>query len=185
MLINKGYQLISHPSILGDYTFGRSVVLITHADIQDGFVGFVFNKKLNIDLNNLIPEVKASIPVYDGGPVENDNLYFIHSIESIADTSLEINDGLYWGGNIEMIKDWIKTAENPELYIRFFMGYSGWESGQLEEEIEDEVWVIDKNTEYLQALLAKDEQLIWKEKINQLGGKLSYWQNAPENPDYN
>ena len=185
MIINKGDQLISHPSILGDYSFGRSVVLITHSSFQDGFVGFVINKKLNIDLKNLLPEMNVSIPIYDGGPVENENLYFIHSIASLADSSLEITDGLYWGGDIERVKDWIRTAENPELYIRFFMGYSGWESGQLEDEIEDKVWILDQDHSYNQMIFSQEEELIWKEKINRLGGKLSFWQNAPENPDYN
>ena len=185
MFINKGDQLISHPSILGDYSFGRSVVLITHSGNNEGYVGFVMNRKLNIDLKELLPEINVSIPIYDGGPVENENLYFIHTIGSLAETSIEITNGLYWGGDIEMIKDWIRTAKDPELYIRFFMGYSGWETGQLEDEIENEVWVLDKDHQENHDLLFKKEDLIWKEKISQLGGKLSYWQNAPENPDYN
>lgn len=185
MDISKGDQLISHPSILGDYSFGRSVVLLTHSSFQEGFVGFVVNKKLSVSLSDLLPEVNVSVPIYEGGPVENDNLYFIHGIEELADNSIQISNGLYWGGDIEKIKDWLRTSKDPELYIRFFMGYSGWESGQLEQEIENGVWILDQDHENNNDLLFKKEELIWKEKIDQLGGKLSYWQNAPENPDHN
>ncbi len=185
MNISKGDQLISHPSILGDHSFGRSVVLLTHSSLQDGFVGFVVNKKLSLYLNELLPEINVSMPVHEGGPVENDNLYFIHAIDELADTSIEITSGLYWGGDIERIKDWLRTSKKPEPYIRFFLGYSGWESGQLEQEIEDGVWILDQDPKNNDDLLFKREELIWKESIDQIGGSLSYWQNAPENPEHN
>jgi putative transcriptional regulator len=183
MNLDKGNQLIAHPSILGDYSFGRSVVIITHKDINDGYVGFVVNKKLAITIDELIPEVTASIPVYEGGPVESDHLNFIHRIKDIADSSIEISNGLYWGGNIEVIKDWVRVTNKPERYIRFFMGYSGWDVGQLEDEVAQDVWLIDQNNDI--DFFNKDNRLIWKEKINQVGGELAYWQNAPDNPGYN
>lgn len=183
MNLFKGDQLVAHPSILGDYSFGRSVIIITHKDITSGYVGFVINKKLAININELLPEVTKSIPVYEGGPVESDHLYFIHRIQNMAESSIEISDGLYWGGDIEAIKDWLRVTKNPEKYIRFFMGYSGWDVGQLEDEVAKDVWLIDQsdNSEFFK----KDNHLIWKEKINKVGGELAYWQNAPENPGYN
>jgi putative transcriptional regulator len=75
----KGQLLISEPSIIGDLSFNRSVILLADHD-KEGSVGFIINKPLKYTINDLLPEVNARFKIYNGGPVEQDNLYFIHNI---------------------------------------------------------------------------------------------------------
>ena len=70
----KGLLLVAEPSIIGDVSFNRSVVLLAEYN-NEGSVGFILNKPLEYSLNDFIPELNSNIPVYNGGPVEQDNLY--------------------------------------------------------------------------------------------------------------
>ena len=89
-------MLIAEPSMLGDVSFNRSVVLLAEHN-SDGSVGFILNKPLSYTINDLLPEIEATFKIYNGGPVEQDNLYFIHNIPEIIPNSVEISNGIYWG----------------------------------------------------------------------------------------
>ena len=78
----KGVLLVAEPSIIGDVSFNRSVVLLAEHNAA-GSVGFILNKPLEYTLNDLIPEVNSALTVYNGGPVEQDNLYFIHRVPEL------------------------------------------------------------------------------------------------------
>ncbi|MFN3755881.1 MAG: YqgE/AlgH family protein, partial [Flavobacterium sp.] len=101
--LQKGCLLIAEPSILGDVSFNRSVILLADHN-ENGSVGFILNKPLTYSLNDLIPDVEASFTIYNGGPVEQDNLYFIHNIPDLIPDSIEISNGIYWGGDYETTK---------------------------------------------------------------------------------
>jgi len=73
----KGHLLIAEPSILGDVSFNRSVILLADHN-EEGSIGFILNKPLDYTINDLIPEIEGAFKIYNGGPVEQDNLYFIH-----------------------------------------------------------------------------------------------------------
>src|SRR5690606_19400213 len=98
--IQKGKLLLSDPSLLQDMVFGRSVILITEYN-SDGATGFIINKSINYAVSDLVPDVEIPFPVYNGGPVEQDNLYFIHNKPEIIPYSTEISDGIFWGGDFE------------------------------------------------------------------------------------
>ena len=85
----KGVLLVAEPSIIGDVSFNRSVVLLAEYN-ESGSVGFILNKPLEYELKDFIPEIKSSFKVYNGGPVEQDNLYFIHQIPELIPNSIEI-----------------------------------------------------------------------------------------------
>ena len=70
----KGVLLVAEPSIIGDVSFNRSVVLLAEYN-ESGSVGFILNKPLEYRLKDFIPEVSSNLKVYNGGPVEQDNLY--------------------------------------------------------------------------------------------------------------
>lgn len=179
----KGNLLIAEPSIIGDLSFNRSVVLL--ADHNDsGSVGFILNKPLEYTINDLIPEVEKEFMVYNGGPVEQDNLYFIHKVPNLIPNSIEISHGIYWGGNFETAVKLINDDILKSSDIRFFLGYSGWEINQLENELESNSWVVSENI-YKQQLIEKSYDSFWKEKMLELGGDYSLWSNAPENPSHN
>ncbi|MEH6405826.1 MAG: YqgE/AlgH family protein [Leeuwenhoekiella sp.] len=179
----KGKLLIAEPSIIGDVSFNRSVVLLANHTVE-GSVGFILNKPLSFTLEELIPEVTSTMQVYNGGPVEQDNLYFIHKVPELIPGSVEISSGIYWGGDFESVIDLIASGKISEHEIRFFLGYSGWDSHQLDQELDSNSWIVVENV-YEKEIINKCFPDLWKEKMIELGGDYLIWSNAPENPSYN
>ncbi len=179
----KGNLLIAEPSLTGDVSFNRSIVLLAEHSI-DGSVGFILNKPLEYTINDLVNDIKASFKVYNGGPVEQDNLYFIHKVPHLIEDSVEISNGIFWGGNFEKIITLINNNTITKEDIRFFLGYSGWNSFQLDNELTSKSWIIAHNI-HKSDILQKSTTALWKEKINELGGDYVLWSNAPENPTLN
>ena len=70
-------------------------------------IGFILNKPLEYQISDLVTEILIPFQVYNGGPVEQDNLYFIHKVPHLIDNSVEISDGIYWGGDFEKTVDLI------------------------------------------------------------------------------
>jgi putative transcriptional regulator len=181
--LQKGQLLIAEPSIIGDLSFNRSVILLADHN-EEGSVGFILNKPLEYTINDLIPEIEAAFKIYNGGPVEQDNLYFIHTIPELITDSVEISNGIFWGGDFELTKSLINNGKINKEDIRFFLGYTGWSTNQLEEEHLLNSWIISKNN-YKSSILSKSSKQFWKEKIIELGGEYIIWSNAPENPILN
>lgn len=181
--IEKGILLIAEPTIIGDMSFNRSVILLADHN-SEGSVGFILNKPLEYTINDLIPEIDAVFEVYNGGPVEQDNLYFIHNIPDLITDSIEISNGIFWGGDFDLTKDLINAGKVNKENIRFFLGYSGWNAHQLESELQSNSWILSKNNNE-NDILEKSSAHFWKEKIMELGGEYIIWSNAPENPTLN
>ncbi|MCF8714659.1 YqgE/AlgH family protein [Joostella atrarenae] len=179
----KGHLLIAEPSIIGDVAFNRSVVLLAEHN-DEGSIGFILNKPLEFRLNELVPEITESLKVYNGGPVEQDNLYFIHKIPHLISNSIEISNGIYWGGDFETIIDLINQGDIKDSDIKFFLGYSGWDIMQLDKELTSNSWVVSEN-KHKSNIIKKAPRYFWKEKMLELGGDYLIWSNAPENPVLN
>lgn len=179
----KGHLLIAEPSILGDMSFNRSIILL--ADHNDeGSVGFILNKPLDYTISDLLPEIEIPLKVYNGGPVEQDNLYFIHKIPELIPESVEISNGIFWGGDFNSVITLLNEGKLNKNDIRFFLGYSGWDSNQLINELISNSWIVAENI-YENSIIEKSDDSFWKEKMLELGGDYSLWSNAPENPSYN
>ncbi|CAM2808952.1 putative transcriptional regulator [Flavobacterium succinicans] len=181
--LKKGHLLIAEPSLIGDLSFNRSVILLADHN-QEGSIGFIINKPLKYTINDLIPEIEARFKIYNGGPVEQDNLYFIHNIPQLIPNSVEISNGIYWGGDFESAKELINSGLISKNNIRFFLGYTGWDEKQLENEMESHSWIIAKNP-YENKIIGKSSSRFWKEQLMELGGDYLIWSNAPENPYLN
>ncbi len=179
----KGKLLIAEPSLTGDVSFNRSVVLLAEHN-EEGSVGFILNKPLEYQINDLVSEIKIPFQVYNGGPVEQDNLYFIHKVPHLISNSVEISDGIYWGGDFEATVELINNKVISEEDIRFFLGYSGWSSLQLDKELSSRSWIVAINDHESQ-IIRKTSTSFWKEKMLELGGDYLLWSNAPENPSLN
>ena len=181
--LQKGHLLIAEPSIIGDLSFNRSIILIADHN-PEGSIGFILNKPLDFTLQDLIPEIEIPFEVYNGGPVERDNLYYVHKTPELIPNSIEISDGLYWGGDFQKVTELIKKDQLKGEDIRFFLGYSGWETNQLTSELRSNTWILSENMHRKQ-IIEKVNTSFWKEKMLELGGDYSIWSNAPENPAYN
>jgi putative transcriptional regulator len=178
----KGRLLIAKPAILNDSCFKRTIILLTEHTSKNA-VGFILNRPSNHVLNDLVPEIDCNFTVYQGGPVEQDNLYFIHKAPQLIPNSIEVANGIYWGGNFELLKDLLTDGQLKANDIRFFLGYSGWETTQLEDELNTDSWFISEN-DYENILNTKNESF-WKNKLLQKGGEYKIWANAPSDIQMN
>ena len=180
----KGHILISEP-FLQDAYFQRSVVLLVEHDSK-GSMGFVLNKKLEMLLNTVVPELKDfhEIPVYLGGPVASDRLFFIHTLgENIVPNAVEFSKNLYMGGDFDALKRYALSGHNLEGKVKFFLGYSGWIENQLDNEIKQDSWVVGE-TSCNKVMLAEDESF-WKSTLSGLGGRYKTWSKFPRDPYLN
>lgn len=177
-----GCFLISEPH-LPDANFERTVILLCKHD-DEGSFGFVLNKKSNLRFDDVINDAKEiRLPVYLGGPVEQNTLHFVHSDESIVGSELVSND-LYWGGDFELIMNWLNNKVIDGQNIRFFLGYSGWSAGQLMEEIEQNSWMVYKppNSDII---FTNDSTTMWKAVLEEMGGRFSVYSKYPVDPRLN
>jgi putative transcriptional regulator len=179
----KGALLIAQPSNDPAIIFNRSVILLAEHN-HEGSVGFILNKPLKYRVEDLVPSIHADFKIYNGGPVEQDNLYFIHNVPEYIDSSIEISDGIFWGGNFENTKKLINNKIITEDNIRFFLGYAGWTTNQLEAELDLKSWLAIENVDKTKIISSRYSDL-WKEKMTRLGGEYLIWGNAPENPNFN
>lgn len=178
----KGRLLIAEPSILNDKSFKRTIIYLTEHS-KESSVGFIMNKPTNYVLSDLLPEIDCDFTVFDGGPVEQDNLYFIHRIPDKLPNSVEVSDGIYWGGNFNLLQELLINHKIKSDEIRFFLGYSGWDSNQLESELNTASWFVSEND--YENIFAIENETLWKNKLLQKGGKYKIWANAPEDIQLN
>jgi len=130
--ICQGTLLLSEP-FCKDPFFGRSVVLICLHD-EDGSFGFILNTRTSVDPDNERPSKFHDFQLYAGGPIDQDRLFFIHTVSQIPE-SIPLKDGVYWSGNSEYVLSAIDQKEWFHEKGRFVLGYSRWDRGQLEDEI--------------------------------------------------
>ena len=141
MKISAGKILISSPSS-DDVLFDKSVIFITEYN-EKGAMGFVLNKIFPRVFNELLEFKRSkSFTLYDGGPVENEKLYFLHRRPGKIEEGLVIIDNIYLGGNFEQAVGGINDGSLAETDIKLFIGYCGWDLGQLEEEMEEGSWLL-------------------------------------------
>ena len=178
----KGRILISEP-FLPDTFFNRSVVYLTDHNPK-GSVGFILNKKLEIKLSDAVTGFEGWDEYLNmGGPVSPDTLHYLHDLGHIVPGSIKVEGNIYWGGDMDSIRNLIRTGSVKPGQIRFFLGYSGWTAGQLERELKENSWVTAKvNPE---AIMQSRETDSWKRVLRSLKNKYRVWADFPESPDMN
>ena len=123
-----GILLIADP-FLKDPNFIRTVVFLCEHQEQGSF-GFVLNKQIEQTLGELITDLEGyQLPVYYGGPVQMNTIHFLHQYPDLIPDSQKISNDIYWGGNFETVTALIKNKSIDFKKIKFFVGYSGWETG--------------------------------------------------------
>ena len=182
-MVKKGNIIVAEPTVFSDENFNRSVILLVDHS-QSGSVGFILNKKLEYSTKEIMPELKFEFPIYNGGPVQQDNLYFIHNKSKLISGSFAIKNEIHWGGDFKKTIDLINEKKIKSDEIKFFLGYSGWDKNQLENEIQSNSWrVVNDNKDDLKLL--EHCENIWKDNLTKLGGNYMIWSNSPENPNHN
>ena len=166
-----------------DPNFKRAVVFLCEKQ-KSGTVGFILNRPMPLKLNEAIEDLgDFDAPLYFGGPVQTDTLHFIHNIGDRLEGSIEIVNGLYWGGNFEELRVMINAGEVSPENFRFFLGYSGWDLSQMKAEMKEKSWIVYPGT--AQLVFHDHPETLWKDVLKEMGGDYALMINFPEDPTLN
>lgn len=179
--VEIGDILIAEPFLEGKY-FSRSVIFMVEHD-EKGSIGFVLNKPMAYSASDLVTELAGiNFPVHVGGPVEPNQLYYLHKHPELED-ALHIANDIYWGGDFTALVQMLKEGRILPEEIRFFAGYSGWDSGQLERELEENTWMVGDITS--EGFFDVENEDLWESSMSALGGRYKIWSNFPKDPIMN
>ena len=180
--VSSGQVLLAEPFML-DPNFKRSAVLLCEHN-EDGSVGFIMNKPLKMRIDELIdgfPEFDSE--VFFGGPVQTDTIHYIHNVGDLVEDSVKVADGVYWGGDFEKLKFLIASNLVLPHNIRFFVGYSGWSEGQLNDEMGYGSWVLaEMDANYL---FKSEPKKLWTQVMYNKGDTYSVIAQMPETTNFN
>lgn len=136
--------LIAMPG-LKDPNFEKSVTYICeHSD--EGAMGIVINNPLSIPVREILEQLdideKSDIPdspIYLGGPVNGERGFVLHDSDTEWDSTLHVRDGISVTTSRDILVS-IASGKGPERNL-IALGYAGWGSGQLEQEIAENAWL--------------------------------------------
>ena len=133
--------LLKATEALDDTFFAGAIILITEYN-ADGATGFIINKPFDRNLNELV-EFRHSppFPLHDGGPVDREHLFFIHRRPELIDGGKPVTGGWHSGGDFKKAITGINNKSITEQDTRIFIGYCGWDAGELEAEVEEGSWI--------------------------------------------
>lgn len=179
--VHDGDLLIAEP-FLDESCFARGVVSVIDYSREDGATGVVLNNRMDYTLDDVLDGITTDIdvPVYCGGPLCQDRLYFIHTLgPQIFAGAREYAPGLYIGGDFDSAIQYVNEGYPFDGCLRFFIGYSGWSSGQLEQEIMDDTWAITPMLGEPAQLLRGGGDPYWHKVVRQLGTAYRSWRFLP------
>jgi len=139
--LKAGIYIKSTDALNGSFFEHTTILLVKHND--EGSLGFVTNKPFGKSLHDLIEFNHAKpFPLMDGGPVDRELLFVLHRQPALIDGGEKISNGLYLGGNMDQIIEAINTESVSQEEIQLFIGYCGWDAGELQAELEEGSWII-------------------------------------------
>ena len=181
--LQAGKILLATP-FLNDADFVRSVILLCEHEDQ-GSIGFVINKPSILNLGDLVQELNfLECEVFVGGPVEQNTLHFIYFGSQLLPDSKPLAEGIWWGGDFSTLVHLLKSHVLDVNQVRFFLGYSGWDHGQLEAELAEDTWVIYSGVPTRTVFESSSDQ-IWRLLMKGMGGEFEIQANYPIDPRLN
>ncbi len=180
-----GVLLVAEPFLREDH-FNHAVITLVEYARRKSAMGLVLNKPTGYTLGEAIDGINDDVdtPIYCGGPVACDRLFYLHSLGNELPNSRKLSDDLFIGGDFDSVKAYVNMGLPTEGLIRFFVGYSGWDPGQLEEEIRTHVWAVaprPANSE----ILREDGDSFWYHIVRTMGTPYRNWLYHPLNPQFN
>lgn len=169
----EGRILISVP-FYNDPAFNRSVVLLVEHN-RKGSVGLILNQQSSTPVRKVVKDIFTDDPIYCGGPVMHNNAFAIHNFAN-SKSATQVAPNVYLGYD-EIFLSIVEHKAIKELKYKFFVGYSGWSAGQLEEELESKMWVVGHGSEKL--LLDTPADQIWEQAVKELGEDYHHWLHFP------
>lgn len=184
-IVNKvarpGAILVAEPFLRDNY-FSHSVVVLVDYGVAEKSMGIVLNHPTGYTLQQLVEGVTRAddITVYCGGPMSCDRLYFVHTLGTIIDGARKIGDNLYIGGDFKQMLSYVNSGYPISGHLRFFLGYSGWDAGQLDDELRSKVWAVADLPSATEALTI-DDDAYWHSVVRSMGEKFRGWDYHPKN----
>ena len=176
----RGKLLIASPA-LEDPNFDRSVVLITEHG-EEGAMGIVLNRPSESEVTAVIPELEAIAgpePIFVGGPVQPEALVVLGEFSN--------PDKAAWVvvADVGLVSAQTELEDLPESVRRgrVYAGFSGWGPGQLEDEIEEEAWIVEAPMPA--ELFPEDPDTLWSDVLDRMGGEYAIVARMPEDPSLN
>lgn len=179
--IKKGAILLARPSLSIDI-FTRSVVLITE-HYEGGTMGFILNKSLNLPANIFLPCIDGEHIISEGGPVDRENIYYLHKRPDLIKDSIHVVNDIYWSGDFSDVVKAFKANLISPNELKFYLGYCGWTPNQLQDEITNKEWEVLEYKD-IDAFESLDNEL-WTGLLKKLGGDNLLWLNTPLDPSMN
>ncbi|USG62171.1 YqgE/AlgH family protein [Sneathiella marina] len=166
-----GKLLVAMPT-MSDPRFERAVILLC-AHSESGAMGILLNKTLDaLSFTELleqldIPEVgdASQIKVHFGGPVDTERGFVVHSTDLLHETTLVIGDGMALTATIDMLKSIAKGTGPDNSFLA--LGYAGWGPGQLEQELQQNGWLVVSPDMDIVFGAALDQK--WQAAVTKLG----------------
>ncbi|MCM1164058.1 MAG: YqgE/AlgH family protein [Muribaculaceae bacterium] len=176
-----GSLLVAEPFLRESY-FNHAVIVMVDYEPGMSAMGVVVNNPSEYTLQDVIDSVKVEtpIPVYCGGPVGSDRLYFLHTLGDLIPDSTRLADGLWLGGDFDALLSIINDGYDINGRLRFFLGYSGWTAGQLENEIAQRVWAVGRLDMDPHILFETDGNKTWHSAVSALGPAFKGWFYHPK-----
>jgi putative transcriptional regulator len=139
MQLQPGIFLQAARTLDGTY-FEGAVLFITEYN-QKGALGYIINRPFPRALNELVEfRHSPAFPLYEGGPVDNEHLYFIHRRPDVIKDSVPVTQHIFWGGAFAPAVTAINNNSLKDTDIKIFIGYCGWDAGELEAEMAEGSW---------------------------------------------
>ena len=163
-----------------DPLFESTVILICEHD-ENGAMGLVINKEIkknNVSFSNTENDKELIKTLNDnklfiGGPVLTDRILFLHSLKK-APESIIVNKEVSVSSDLNVL-NLVRNSSDQEY--KLFLGHSGWSQGQLEREIENGDWLLQKSINSL--IFEKSTDHIWHIAVNSLGIEINDIANNP------
>lgn len=180
-----GSLLVAEPFLREEY-FNHAVIAMIDYGEDRPVAGLVLNKPSGYTLGEAVDGVdeEIDIPIYVGGPLSTERLFFIHTLGDEIRGALPIGNGLFVGGDFSQVKQYINMGFETEGKIRFFAGYSGWDARQLDGEIENHVWAVLPHLA-TDEILREDAASCWHHYVRELGPAYRNWLYHPAHPQFN
>lgn len=131
---------LTSTALLNDTFFEGAVIYIAEYN-SEGALGFVINRPFTRGLHELEEfSHLAPFPLFVGGPVDQEHLYFLHKRPDLIPGGVPVADGVYLGGDFSAAVQHIKTGLLGEKDLKVCLGYCGWDAGELEAELAEGSW---------------------------------------------